>query len=132
MRELDQPRSQVLIHAAIVEVSGDIAKTLGVQWGVNAGRGRGGITFPGTGIQIGALSQSNIKLPEGAVLQVGNDRFNVLVSALASDTNNNVLSTPSLLTWTIRKPRSWWAKTCRSKLAPIQALVKTPKTPLPR
>ena len=98
VRELDQPRSQVLIHAAIVEVSGDIAKTLGVQWGVNAGRGRGGITFPGTGIQIGALSQSNIKLPEGAVLQVGNDRFNVLVSALASDTNNNVLSTPSLLT----------------------------------
>lgn len=98
VRELDQPRSQVLIHAAIVEVSGDIAKTLGVQWGLNAGRSRGGITFPGTGIQIGALPQSDIKLPEGAVLQVGNDRFNALISALASDTNNNVLSTPSLLT----------------------------------
>ncbi len=96
--QLDQPRSQVLIHAAIVEVSGDIVDTLGVQWGVNTGGSQGGITFPGTNIQIGALSQSGAKLPEGAVLQLGGDRFNALISALASDTNNNVLSTPSLLT----------------------------------
>ena len=98
VRQLDQPRSQVLIHAAIVEVSGDIIDTLGVQWGVNSGNSQGGITFPGTNIQIGAMSQSDFKLPEGAVLQVGGDRFNALISALASDTNNNVLSTPSLLT----------------------------------
>ena len=98
VRELDQPRSQVLIHAAIVEISGDIAKTLGVQWSVNTGRARGGITFPGTGIQIGSFSNSDIELPEGGVLKVGHDRFSALISALASDTNNNVLSTPSLLT----------------------------------
>ena len=98
VRQLDQPRSQVLIHAAIVEISGDIVETLGVQWGVNTGGATGGISFPGTNIQIGALSASNAKLPEGGVLQVGGDRFNALISALASDTNNNVLSTPSLLT----------------------------------
>ena len=98
VRQLDQPRSQVLIHAAIVEISGDIVETLGVQWGVNTGGSQGGITFPGTGIQIGAMASSDIKMPEGAVLQVGTDRFNALISALASDTNNNVLSTPSLLT----------------------------------
>ncbi|MGO2450612.1 type II secretion system secretin GspD [Pseudomonas taetrolens] len=98
VRELDQPRSQVLIHAAIVEISGDIAQTLGVQWGVSTGGAQGGITFPGTNIQIGALSGGDVKLPEGAVLQVGGDRFNALISALASDTKNNVLSTPSLLT----------------------------------
>ncbi|TWR91120.1 type II secretion system protein GspD [Pseudomonas saxonica] len=98
VRQLDQPRSQVLIHAAIVEISGDIVETLGVQWGVNTGGTQGGITFPGTGIQIGAMPSSDIKMPEGAVLQVGTDRFNALISALASDTNNNVLSTPSLLT----------------------------------
>ena len=98
VRQLDQPRSQVLIHAAIVEISGDIVETLGVQWGVNTGGSQGGITFPGTGIQIGAMASSDIKMPEGAVLQVGSDRFNALISALASDTNNNVLSTPSLLT----------------------------------
>ena len=98
VRQLDQPRSQVLIHAAIVEISGDIVETLGVQWGVNTSGAKGGITFPGTNIQIGALSASNANLPEGAVLQVGADRFNALISALASDTKNNVLSTPSLLT----------------------------------
>lgn len=98
VRQLDQPRSQVLIHAAIVEISGDIVDTLGVQWGVNSGSTQGGITFPGTNIQIGALAGPNPEMPEGAVLQLGGDRFNALISALASDTNNNVLSTPSLLT----------------------------------
>ena len=98
VRQLDQPRSQVLIHAAIVEISGDIVNTLGVQWGVNSGSAQGGITFPGTNVQVGALSGPAPALPEGAVLQLGGDRFNALISALASDTNNNVLSTPSLLT----------------------------------
>ena len=98
VRQLDQPRSQVLIHAAIVEISGDIVNTLGVQWGVNSGSAQGGITFPGTNIQVGALAGPNPALPEGAVLQLGGDRFNALISALASDTNNNILSTPSLLT----------------------------------
>lgn len=98
VQQLDQPRSQVLIHAAIVEISGDIIETLGVQWGVNTGSAQGGINFPGTNVQIGGLSSGDAKLPEGAVLQLGGDRFNALISALASDTNNNVLSTPSLLT----------------------------------
>jgi len=98
VQQLDQPRSQVLIHAAIVEISGDIVETLGVQWGVNSGSAQGAVTFPGTNVQIGGLSASDVKLPEGAVLQLGGDRFNALISALASDTNNNVLSTPSLLT----------------------------------
>ena len=98
VRQLDQPRSQVLIHAAIVEISGDISDMLGVQWSMNAGGGRGAITFPGAGILMGALAKTDTKLPEGAVLQVGSDRFNALISALASDSNNNVLSTPSLLT----------------------------------
>lgn len=97
VRQLDQPRSQVLIHAAIVEISGDIVNTLGVQWGVNSGSAQGGITFPGTNIHVGALAGPNPALPEGAVLQLGGDRFNALISALASDTNN-ILSTPSLLT----------------------------------
>lgn len=98
VRELDQPRSQVLIHAAIVEISGDIVETLGVQWGANTGSAQGAITFPGTNLQIGGWSASNGQLPEGAALQIGGDRFSALISALASDTNNNVLSTPSLLT----------------------------------
>lgn len=95
--QLDQPRSQVLIHAAIVEVSGDISQALGVQWGGKGGSAQGAITFPGAGAVLGVFG-SDTPLPEGALVSLGTDRFSALISALASDVHNNVLSTPSLLT----------------------------------
>lgn len=52
VRQLDQPRAQVLIHAAIVEISGDIAEAVGVQWGISSGDAKGFINFPGTDIPI--------------------------------------------------------------------------------
>jgi len=98
VRELDQPRAQVLIHAAIVEVSGDISEALGVQWGLNSGSATGFVNFPGTDIPIiGGLKELD-KTTEGALLRLGTDRFSALVTALASDTHSNLLSTPSLLT----------------------------------
>ncbi|MGF6098978.1 type II secretion system secretin GspD [Pseudomonas sp. 18175] len=100
VRELDQPRAQVLIHAAIVEVSGDISEALGVQWALNGGRAQGVVNFSGSGIPIlGALKfDENTVAPDGAVLKLGTDRFGALISALASNTHSNLLSTPSLLT----------------------------------
>jgi len=98
VRQLDQPRSQVLIHAAIVEISGDINEALGVQWGANTGSAQGGVVFAGTHIPVSDFKGTEAKLPDGAVLRIGNDRFGMLVSALASNSHNNVLSTPSLLT----------------------------------
>lgn len=100
VRELDRPRAQVLIHAAIVEVSGDIAQALGVQWALNGGDASGLINFPGTGLPIiGGLNFDEKRVaPEGAVLQLGTDRFGALISALASNSRSNLLSTPSLLT----------------------------------
>ena len=100
VRQLDQPRAQVLIHAAIVEISGDIAEAVGVQWGINTGDAKGFINFPGTDIPIvGGLKFDEKKsAPEGAILQLGGDRFGALISALASNTRSNLLSTPSLLT----------------------------------
>ncbi|MCF4998062.1 type II secretion system protein GspD [Pseudomonas syringae] len=100
VRELDQPRAQVLIHAAIVEISGDIAEAVGVQWGMSTGDAKGFINFPGTDIPIvGGLNFDEKKsAPEGAILQLGSDRFSALISALASNTRSNLLSTPSLLT----------------------------------
>ena len=100
VRQLDQPRAQVLIHAAIVEISGDIAEAVGVQWGVSSGDAKGFINFPGTDIPIiGGLTFDEKKsAPEGAILQLGSDRFGALISALASNTRSNLLSTPSLLT----------------------------------
>ena len=100
VRQLDQPRAQVLIHAAIVEISGDIAEAVGVQWSVSGSDAKGFINFPGTDIPIiGGLNFDEKKsAPEGAILQLGSDRFGALVSALASNTRSNLLSTPSLLT----------------------------------
>ncbi|WP_210642483.1 type II secretion system secretin GspD [Pseudomonas sp. Tri1] len=100
VRELDQPRAQVLIHAAIVEISGDIAEALGVQWGLNRGDATGFINFPGTDIPIiGGMDVNKLdKSTEGGLLRLGGDRFSALVSALASNTRSNLLSTPSLLT----------------------------------
>jgi general secretion pathway protein D len=100
VRQLDQPRAQVLIHAAIVEISGDIAEAVGVQWGLNTGDAKGFINFPGTDIPIvGGLTFDEKKsAPEGAILRLGSDRFGALISALASSTRSNLLSTPSLLT----------------------------------
>ncbi len=98
VRQLDQPRSQVLIHAAIVEISGDINEALGVQWGAKSGSASGGISFTGAGISLPGFNDTKTTLPDGAVVRLGSDRFGALVSALASNTRNNVLSTPSLLT----------------------------------
>ena len=100
VRELDRPRAQVLIHAAIVEISGDIAEALGVQWALDGSGASGLINFPGTGLPIiGGLSfNEKSVVPEGALLKLGGDRFGALISALASNSRSNLLSTPSLLT----------------------------------
>lgn len=96
--QLDQPRAQVLIHAAIVEVSGDINEALGLQWGVDTGSLKGGVTFPDSGAAFADLFDADKLLPSGAALAIGSDRFGLLVSALASNSRSNLLSTPSLLT----------------------------------
>ncbi|WP_439899556.1 type II secretion system secretin GspD [Pseudomonas agarici] len=98
VRQLDQPRSQVLIHAAIVEITGDIKEALGVQWGGKSGSVQGSIAFPGTDITLPGFEAGTLPREGGTVLRFGSDRFGMLVSALASNTRNNVLSTPSLLT----------------------------------
>lgn len=98
IEQLDQPRAQVLIHAAIVEVSGDISEALGLQWGVDTGSLKGGVTFPDSGAAFADLFDADKLLPSGAALAIGSDRFGLLVSALASNSRSNLLSTPSLLT----------------------------------
>lgn len=101
--ELDRPRAQVLVEAAIVEVSGDINEALGVQWAARAGNLTGGTNFPASGLAIGTLlgnlnNDKSPTLPDGAIIGLGSRNFGALVTALSSDSNNNLLSTPSLLT----------------------------------
>lgn len=98
VEQLDQPRAQVMIEAAIVEISGDTSEALGVQWGLQRGDLGGSTSFPGAGISPVGVLADELPLPDGGLLRLGNDRFRLLVSALASNVNSNLLSTPSLMT----------------------------------
>src|SRR5690606_17893548 len=58
VRNLDVPRAQVMVEAAIVEISGDISDALGVQWAVDARGntgGLGGVSFGNTGLSVGTV-----------------------------------------------------------------------------
>jgi len=107
VRQLDVPRAQVMVEAAIVEVSGDITDALGVQWAVDARGGTGGVggvSFGNTGLSIGtvlnAINDNEIpnNLPDGAIIGVGTRSFGALITALSANSKSNLLSTPSLLT----------------------------------
>ncbi|MGK9064223.1 type II secretion system secretin GspD [Stutzerimonas chloritidismutans] len=107
VRQLDIPRAQVMVEAAIVEVSGDITDALGVQWAVDARGGTGGVggvSFSNTGLSVGsvlsAISENEIpsNLPDGAIIGLGTSSFGALITALSANSKSNLLSTPSLLT----------------------------------
>ena len=107
VRQLDIPRAQVMVEAAIVEVSGDITDALGVQWAIDgrgSAGGAGGVSFGNTGLSIGrvlnAINDNEIpsNLPDGAIIGIGTRSFGALITALSANSKSNLLSTPSLLT----------------------------------
>lgn len=107
IRELDRDRPQILIEAAIVEVSGDIAQRLGVQLGLGGAATSTG-SFGATSFNNGGTSLSSVVATLGAPatgvittglsLKAGGNDFNVLVQALNQSTRANLLSTPSVMT----------------------------------
>ncbi|MCX7560532.1 type II secretion system secretin GspD [Sulfitobacter sp. F26204] len=108
---LDQRPAQVMIEAAIVEVSGEVAERLGVQLGLGDNIPRGGIaatSFSNGGTSLGnvlsALGVSQAAgLASGLTLGGSADNFGILVQALSQSTQANLLSTPSITT-TDNKP----------------------------
>lgn len=115
IEQLDQRRSQVLIQAAIVEVSGDNAQQLGVQWAAgDPAKGVGLINFSNAGTSAATLAAALSVVPpaltgigDGAAIGIGKsdtnskgDRtfYGALIQALATVSNANLLSTPSILT----------------------------------
>lgn len=115
---LDRRRAQVFVEALIVELSAQRAEELGVQWQALSGYGNsgvnvvGGTNFPGTsnpGILSSAASPAqlanssglNIGLIHGTVNipgigQIAN--LGLLARALETNSQANVLSTPTLTT----------------------------------
>ena len=106
--ELDQRRPQVLIEAAIVEISGDIAEQLGVQLGF--GDAAPNAKFAATSFSNSGPALQNIltllRVPVAPAispsgLSIGlstEDEFGILIQALGQSTKANLLSTPSVTT----------------------------------
>ncbi len=108
--QLDIRRAQVLVEAIIVEVSADRASELGVNWimdaaSTNSAQDGFAATSNFGGVLGGLLSLSGGtgSLPGGFTIGVGDfrsgkNRFGAIISALASNTASNILSTPTIMT----------------------------------
>ena len=103
---LDVRRPQVMIEAAIVEVSGDMAERLGVQLGIGTGAPSGGIaatSFSNGGISLqGVLAAigapASLPLSTGLLIGGGTNDFTLLIQALSQSSQARLLSTPSVTT----------------------------------
>ena len=116
INELDTRRDQVLIQAAIMEISGNDTQQLGVQWAMgNANSGIGVINFNNIGASaVGLATEVLSKTPgtaaasvAGALLGIGNSKTNsngnrefygAILQAINKTNNANLLSMPSILT----------------------------------
>jgi general secretion pathway protein D len=105
--QLDQRRPQVLIEAAIVEVSGDISEQLGIQLGFGAATPPGGFaatSFSNAGPSLdGILTLLGVPAATATSggLTIGlsrQDKFGLLLQALGQSSKANLLSTPSITT----------------------------------
>ena len=101
--ELDVKRSQVMIEAIIVEVTDSFSNTLEILWGTSPTLSGGVSSANLLGSTSSALAVSDN--PGAALIQSGlnwgffrNGSLRSLLHAVASDNNNNVLSTPSIIT----------------------------------
>ena len=108
VRQLDVRRAQVMVRAVIAEVSTDVSTELGVQWGFDSPDGSGPVGMLDFNNTLGSLASAAAGLTAppnlpgmtlgGGDFSNGDFRFGALVRALRGDANNNILSTPSLVT----------------------------------
>jgi general secretion pathway protein D len=113
--KLDVRRAQVYVEALIAEITAEKAAEFGIQWQDLSGAGKsgthafGGTNFGGPGQNILGISANpgsagrglNIGVIRGVVTIPGIGEIinlGVLVRALETDSNANILSTPTLLT----------------------------------
>ena len=117
IQQLDVRRPQVLIEAAIIEIEGNDADQLGVQWALgDLSSGVGLINFDNVGTSLkniaagyllgeGAGAASTIS--NGSSILLGDYKesadgsrklYGALIQALKNNTKSNLLSTPSILT----------------------------------
>ncbi|MFA9438266.1 type II secretion system secretin GspD [Uliginosibacterium sp. sgz301328] len=113
IEQLDRRPAQVYVEALIAEVSSDRAAEIGIQWqtGIPSDGGTtvwGGTNFGSGGQNIIQLSKDPTQASNGLNFIVGSGpvtvagvtlfNLNLLARFLETDTNSNILSTPSLVT----------------------------------
>jgi general secretion pathway protein D len=103
---LDVRRAQVFVEALIAEVTVGKGAELGIQWQAAATDGNGtsiggGTNFPNNNIiSVGSNLLSGLPPGLGSGLNIGlvrNNNLGVLASAMQTDANTNILSTPNLM-----------------------------------
>ena len=117
VNKLDRPRVQILIEAVIAEVTQDQAKDIGAQLAIASDNGVGVVDFDSALVALGGalltgsdnstdtlttagttIARQGLSLG-GAILNSNHDRsIALLVQSLQTNTNANILSTPSILT----------------------------------
>ena len=105
IKGLDQPTHQILIEATIVQANTEVARQLGVQWGVLDGSNSGELTTgitPGTGgfnsnFPAG-FDPIGTGFSYGASLVRGSQTLQAQLSALQKDGRLNIVSRPSITT----------------------------------
>lgn len=116
IKQLDVRRAQVLIQAAIIEVSANKSQSLGMQWVAgDLSYGVGGTNFSNSGLSVNDILKTILGSQTGAVTSVpslsngitagyggfhsdGTLEWAGILQALATDSAVNLLSTPSILT----------------------------------
>ena len=105
--KLDIRRAQVLVEAIIAELSTDNSSQLGVNFAVDGTNNDRPAAFTNLGgatqALVGVIASEGTSLTSGLSLALGRFgsdgiNFGFLLSAIASDTDNNILSTPTLVT----------------------------------
>jgi general secretion pathway protein D len=108
IQHLDMRRAQVMVKAVVAEVSTDSAAELGIQWAYDNSASNGPVGLIDFNNTIGGLANTANGLAAPPVLDGlsllagdftnGAFRFGALLRALSGDTDNNILSTPTLVT----------------------------------
>ncbi|MBK1733771.1 type II secretion system protein GspD [Halorhodospira abdelmalekii] len=105
INRLDVRRAQVLVEAIIAEVSADRAQQLGIQWGALGDQAVGLVNFGAAGAGsvrniAGSIEGGSVPDVDGLSAAVSDRRgeFAMLLRALTSESDTNILSTPSVLT----------------------------------
>jgi general secretion pathway protein D len=113
VEKLDKRRAQVFVETIIAEVSLDQSASLGINWSVGGARANGAgdtATSSGNLINLDRLGEPAATVSSNQGFELGNTGYNyslldlgryqldIILNAIASDTNSNVLSTPTILT----------------------------------